>query len=71
MVPAEGSHFQGATEGGTEGTVFVLHNLVCLQEKIMPAARKWLESIFQIPLEGALIVLWKTSFYLDLHEVSK
>lgn len=71
IVPAEGTHFQGASEGRTEGTVFVLHNLVCSQEEIVPAERKWLESIFQIPLEGALLVLWKTSLYLDLHDVSK
>lgn len=71
MVPAEGTHLQGAREGTIEDTVFVLSNLICSQEEIMPTAEKCLESIFRIPREGALLVLWKTSLCLDLHEVSK
>lgn len=57
IVPAEGTRFQGAREGRIEGTVFGLSNPVCLKEEIMPAAGKCLESIYKIPLEGALLVL--------------
>lgn len=71
MVSAEGTHFQGAREGRIKGTVFGLSNLICSKEEIMPAAGKCLENIYKIPLEGALLVLWKASLCLDLHETSK
>lgn len=46
MVLAEGTHLKGVKEGRTEGRVFVLSNLTCLQEEIMPTGGKHLESIF-------------------------
>lgn len=56
MVPAEGTHFQGARKGRTEGVVFGLSNLVFSKEEIIHTAGKCLKNIYKIPLEGALLV---------------
>ena len=70
-MPAEGTRLQGAREGRIKDIVFVLSNLICSQNEIMPVTGKHLESTFQIPWEGILLVLWKTSLHLEPHEVSK